>query len=91
MKVPKYLYHATSELAWRSVQKQGLLPAFPAVYMTEDTKILPRFGTVFLKIDTKYLDKDMLGTYREILCDILKTSDFWHYYGKVPRKAIKKL
>lgn len=97
--VPDYLYHATTEHNWNYIKDEGLVPAFPAVYMTDDIKAAEWFAhiteghealegkkrkSVIIKVKAKSLDRAKLGTAHELLCDILHTTDFWHYYDKIP-------
>lgn len=93
MKPPKYLYHATATKNWEKIQKEGLKPFFPAVYMTQDLKAAEFFAgwhqagskksSVIIKINTKGLREKHLGRNEEMLCRILNVEDFWHYYGTI--------
>jgi hypothetical protein len=97
--IPKYLYHATSKANWEKIKEQGLKPFFPAVYMTEDLKAAEFFKQTFhrgrdgviLKIDTSKLNKRKMGRNEELLCQILKTPDFYHYYGTIKPQLIERI
>lgn len=87
MDIPAQLYHATNQDNVDNIMENGLVAYFPAVYMTDDLSAARYFagsnGAIFV-INTENLDSDLLGTFHEMLCDILHTSDFWHYYGSIP-------
>lgn len=64
--------------------------ALKFVYMTDDLPVAKRWGEVVLEIDADKLDAAKLKTYREGLCDVLKTSDFYNYCAPIPALLIKK-
>lgn len=86
---PMKLYHATKPENYHSIMEKGLIPYFPAVYLTPDLKVARMFGLLIFEVDTKDLDQNQLGTFREMLCDILKTDDFYHYCNIIPPKLLK--
>lgn len=95
--IPKILYHATSANAWWKIEHQGLKPFFPAVYMTEDLKAAEFFRKqhgkdgIILEVDTSRLTRSLFGRNDELICYMLKTPPFYHYYGEIPPKHLKKL
>lgn len=94
MDIPTTLYHASPAANLASIMQQGLQPYFPAVYMTDDIKAAKWFARddgIIFQVDTSDLDPELFGTYHELLCDMLHTTDFWHYYGAVPPSALTPL
>ena len=85
------LYHGTSVENAKDIDREGIKAVFGFVYMTPDLAVAKRFGEVIYEIDSDDLDDDYLGSYREMLCDILKTDDFYHFGGDISRHTIKKL
>ena len=61
------------------------------IYMTDDLVVAKRWGEVVLEIDTEKLDAAKLKTFREGLCDILKTTDFYNYCAPIPARLITKI
>lgn len=82
-------YHATNKENVASILRDGLQPYFGFVYMTPDINVAKKFGEVVFEIDVSKLKKKYLGSYREMLCDILKTEDFIHYGDNIPTKLLK--
>lgn len=84
-------FHGTSEEAWKKIQVEGLRGAFGFVYMTPDLNFAKRYGEVVLEIDLAMLNKNLLGTYPEMMCRIMKTDDFIHYGADIPPEAITRI
>lgn len=83
------LYHATKEENKQAILRDGLIAFFPAVYMTPDLVVAKRFGEVVFEIESNNLNPELLSSYREMLCDLWKTDDFYHYYSDIPPKLLK--
>lgn len=95
MKPPKYLYHATYKKNRKAILEQGLIPFFPAVYMTNELRVAKWFvrddpkNAIIFRVKTENLDPEMLGQYNEMLCTMLKTEPFWHYYETIPPSELE--
>jgi hypothetical protein len=60
------------------------------VYFTDDLNVVQRWGEVILEVEKESLDQTKLGTFREGLCDIMKTTPFYNYCLDVPPHLVKR-
>lgn len=100
------LYHATSEDNEKSIDKHGLVPAsglsdahgkplnVPGcsfVYLTPDLEHAKTYGGILYEVESDDLDQTKLGKYREKICDICGTDDYWNYSEQIPPGLLKRL
>lgn len=82
------LYHATDPTNKESIMKEGLKAVWGFVYMTPDLNHARKLGKLIFEIDSTKLNQEYLGSYREMICDIMKTDDYWHYGDDIPAKLL---
>jgi RNA:NAD 2'-phosphotransferase (TPT1/KptA family) len=85
------LYHGTRKESLEQILKEGLKANWGFVYMSSDLEFVRKFygkGVIF-EIESDDLEQDLLGTYREMLCDVFNTSDFYHYGDNIPSNLLK--
>lgn len=100
------LYHATKRINEASIDKDGLkatsglydqegMPLNPPecsfVYFTPDLEHAKTFGSLIYAVDSKKLDQSKLDSYRELICDMMHTDDYWNFRGDVPASLLTKL
>jgi RNA:NAD 2'-phosphotransferase (TPT1/KptA family) len=85
------LFHSTKVKNMSSILKDGLIATLGYVYMTPDLEHAKKLGNLVFEIDWQKLDPKYLGTYREMICDIMKTDDYWHYGNNIPPQLLKLL
>lgn len=84
------LYHATKKENLDAIMKDGLRAdlSLGYVYMTPDLKHAELFGDIVFEIESQTLDPKLLGSYREMICDIFFTADYWHYGDTILPKLL---